>query len=213
MGQFSDIKTLIFDFGGVIINLDMQKCVESMRKLGFQNVDQYLGNFAQKDFFLDFEKGKIDTAQFRAELRKMFPVPVTDAQIDEAWCDFLQDIPMEKLELLEKLKKKYRLLMLSNTNPLHISTKAGAEFSKAGKTIYDYFDKCYFSYEMKMAKPDKEIFEALLKDAKIQPEECLFLDDGPKNIQVAAELGIQTYLVKEHENLDFLLHLDEDGID
>jgi putative hydrolase of the HAD superfamily len=84
---------------------------------------------------------------------------------------------------------------------------APKEFAKHGKTIYDYFDKCYLSYEMKMAKPDVEIFEAVLQDAYLKPEECLFLDDGIKNIETASRLGIQTYLVDCNESLDFLLSI------
>lgn len=208
MKQFSGITTLIFDFGGVIINLDLPTCIQNLKELGVDNVEQYLSNFGQKEFFLQFEKGQIGIPEFRTEIRKLAGVKLTDDQIDGAWCSFLTDIPAEKLALLSELKKKYRMLLLSNTNPLHIEVSAAGEFAKAGKTIHDFFDKCYFSYEMGMAKPDKEIFEAVLSDAGVTPEECLFLDDGPKNIDMAAKLGIQTYLVDVTENLDFLLNID-----
>ena len=208
MKQFSQISTLVFDFGGVIINLDLPKCIQNLKELGLNNVEKYLSNFGQKEFFLQFEKGQIGVAEFRAEIRKLTETELTDDQIDSAWCSFLTDIPAEKLALLSELKKKYRMLLLSNTNPLHIEVSAAGEFAKYGKTIHDFFDKCYFSYEMGMAKPDKEIFEALLLDAEVKPEECLFLDDGPKNIDMAAKLGIQTYLVDVTENLDFLLNID-----
>lgn len=208
MKQFSGITTLIFDFGGVIINLDLPTCIQNLKELGVDNVEQYLSNFGQKEFFLQFEKGQIGIPEFRTEIRKLAGVKLTDDQIDSAWCSFLTDIPAEKLALLSELKKKYRMLLLSNTNPLHIEVSAAGEFAKAGKTIHDFFDKCYFSYEMGMAKPDKEIFEAVLSDAGVKPEECLFLDDGPKNIDMADKLGIQTYLVDVTENLDFLLTID-----
>ncbi|MCE5332335.1 MAG: HAD family phosphatase [Bacteroidales bacterium] len=210
MKQFSNISTLIFDFGGVIINLDMSLCIQNFKNLGVDDVEQYLSNFGQKEFFLQFEKGQIGTSEFRDEIRKLSRRTLSDKEIDDAWCSFLRDIPVEKLELLLKLRKRYRLLALSNTNPLHIETIAAAEFAKAGKgkTIHDFFDKCYFSYEMGMTKPDVEIFEALLKDAGVKPEQCLFLDDGAKNIDTASKLGIQTYLVGEKENLDFLLNID-----
>ena len=208
MKQFAQISTLIFDFGGVIINLDLPKCIQNLKELGVNDVEKYLSNFGQKEFFLQFEKGQIGIPEFRSEIRKIAKVQLTDEQIDGAWCSFLTDIPAEKLMLLSELKKKYRMLLLSNTNPLHIEVSAAGEFAKAGKTIHDFFDKCYFSYEMGMAKPDKEIFEAVLSDAGVKPEECLFLDDGPKNIDMAAKLGIQTYLVDVTENLDFLLDID-----
>ena len=208
MKQYNNISTLIFDLGGVIVDLDLAKCIQNFKDLGLENIEQYLSNFGQKDFFMQFEKGQIGIPAFRNEIRKLAGIELTDAQIDEAWCSFLTQIPVEKLHLLSELKKKYRLLMLSNTNPLHIQTAVAAEFSKTGKTMQDFFDKCYLSYEMGMVKPDVEIFEALLADAQVKAEECLFLDDGKKNIDTAAALGIQTYWVKPNENLNFLLDID-----
>ena len=208
MKQFNNISTFIFDLGGVIVDLDLPKCIQNFKELGLENIEQYLSNFGQKDFFMQFEKGQIGIPAFRNEIRKLAGIELTDAQIDKAWCSFLTQIPVEKLHLLSELKKKYRLLLLSNTNPLHIETAVAAEFSKTGKTMQDFFDKCYLSYEMGMVKPDVEIFEALLTDAQVKAEECLFLDDGKKNIDTAAALGIQTYWVKPNENLNFLLDID-----
>lgn len=208
MKQFNSVKNLIFDFGGVLINLDLPQCIQNIKDLGIPDVEQYLSNFGQKEFFLDYEKGNIDTPTFRNEIRKLAEKPIEDSQIDAAWCSFLCDIPLEKLELLTKLREKYNLYLLSNTNPLHIEVSAAGEFAKVGKTIHDFFDKCYFSYRMKMVKPDIEIFKTMLSDSQLVPDECLFLDDGQKNIEVASSLGIRTYLVSPHENLDFLLNIN-----
>ena len=208
MKQYNNISTLIFDLGGVIVDLDLPKCIQNFKDLGLENIEQYLSNFGQKDFFMQFEKGQIGIPAFRNEIRKLAGTELSDAQIDKAWCSFLTQIPVEKLHLLSELKKKYHLLLLSNTNPLHIQTAVAAEFSKTGKTMQDFFDKCYLSYEMGMVKPDVEIFKALLADAQVKAEECLFLDDGKKNIDTASALGIQTYWVKPNENLNFLLDID-----
>jgi haloacid dehalogenase superfamily, subfamily IA, variant 3 with third motif having DD or ED len=205
MKQFKNISTLIFDLGGVLINLDLPQCIQNFKELGLQNFEQHLSLFGQKGFFLQFEKGQISTAKFREEIRKICPNPLTDAQIDAAWCSFLCDIPNQKLEMLLELKKKFRLLLLSNTNQLHIEVNAATEFAKIDKKITDIFDKCYYSYAMGMAKPDTEIFEEVLKDAGVTAAECLFLDDGPKNTEQAAKMGIQSYLVDINEDLSFLL--------
>ncbi|MFZ4725271.1 MAG: HAD family hydrolase [Paludibacter sp.] len=205
MKHFNNITTIIFDFGGVLINLNLNQCILNFKKLGLVNFEQYLSNFGQTGFFLQFEKGQITVEEFRNEIRKLCPNPLTDVQIDEAWCSFLCDIPNQKLEILSELKKNFRLLLLSNTNQLHIEISAAGEFAKVGKSINDYFDKCYFSYQMGMAKPDDEIFYSILNDANVTPDECLFLDDGIKNIEQAAKLGIQTYLVDVNEDLSFLL--------
>jgi len=205
MKQFSNISTLIFDLGGVLINLDLPQCIQNFKDLGLQNFEQHLSLFGQKGFFLQFEKGQISIPEFRAEIRKICPNPLSDAQIDTAWCSFLCDIPSQKMEMLLELKKKFRLLLLSNTNKLHIEVSTAGEFAKIGKKITDVFDKCYYSYAMGMAKPDADIFEAVLTDAGVTANECLFLDDGPKNTEQAAKLGIQTYLVDINEDLSFLL--------
>ncbi|MDD3078517.1 MAG: HAD family phosphatase [Paludibacter sp.] len=207
MKQFRNITTLIFDFGGVLINLDLPQCIQNIQKLGFEKVDEFLSNFGQSDFFLKYEKGQIDTPEFRENIRKYTSLDVTDEQIDAAWCSFLCDIPREKIDLLLDLRKKYRLFLLSNTNPLHIDVSGGGEFAKVGLTYNDVFERCYFSYKMGLAKPDPAIFKALLADAGVQSKECLFLDDGQKNIDTAASLGFQTYLVAPHEDLSFLREL------
>jgi putative hydrolase of the HAD superfamily len=205
MKHYSNITTLIFDFGGVIINLDIDKCILNLKQLGVENAELYLSNFGQKDFFLQFEKGQIGVEEFRNEIRNLVAKPLTDRQIDEAWCSFLCDIPPKKLEIILALKKKFRILLLSNTNPLHIEVSAAGEFAKTGKKMTHYFDKCYLSYEMKMAKPNADIFQALLVNEQVAAHQCLFLDDGTKNIEQAEKLGFQTYLVDVNEDLSFLL--------
>ncbi len=205
MKQFNNITTIIFDFGDVLIKLNLKRCIQNIKNLGVNDVEKYLSNFGQSDFFMKFEVGEIGIQEFREEIRKLTTSEVTDQEIDAAWCSFLDVIPQEKLDLIVELRKKYRILLLSNTNPLHIEKSAATEFGKRGKTMYDYFDTCYLSYEMKLAKPDKNIFLAVLADAKVKAEECLFLDDGIKNIETANSLGFQTYHVHPEESLDFLL--------
>jgi glucose-1-phosphatase len=208
MKHFHNITTLIFDFGGVLINLDLAQCIQNFKQLGLQNFEQYLSNFGQKGFFLQFENGEIGINEFRTHIRNLCPKPLTDTQIDQAWCSFLCNIPNEKLEMLLELKKKFKVLMLSNTNPLHIDVSAAGEFARVGKTKDDFFDKCYLSYEMGLVKPNTDIFDALLADAGVKADECLFLDDGLKNIETAQKIGIQSYLVEANEDLRFLLNKD-----
>ena len=207
MKQFRNISTLIFDFGGVIVNLDLPQCIQNLKNLGLGDVEKYLSNFGQSGFFLKWESGELTIEEFRTEIRKLTSNELTDKQIDDAWCSFLTDIPAEKIEVLKLLRNKYKLLLLSNTNPLHIQVSAAGEFAKYGGTMNDFFDKCYLSYEMGLIKPNANIFEALLKDAGVRAEECLFIDDGPKNIETASKLGFQTRLVKQEDDLSFLLSL------
>jgi epoxide hydrolase-like predicted phosphatase len=205
MKQFNNISTIIFDLGGVLCDLDIDQCILNFKRLGLENFEHNLNNFGQSGFFMQLEKGLITAAEFRNEVRKLTSKPLTDAQIDEAWNSFLVGIPSEKLNLILELRKKFRIVLLSNTNIIHFPDTVARFFNYNGMTTSDYFDKCYLSYEMGMAKPDLEIFEAVLADARVKPEECLFLDDGLKNIEQAAKLGIQTYLVDVNEDLSWLV--------
>lgn len=204
--QFINVNTIIFDFGGVVVNLNIDQCIQKINDLGVVNVEQFLSNYGQKDFFLKYEKGEIDTPEFRNNIRNMCQTPLTDAQIDNAWCAFLVDIPKEKVQIVKELKKKFKLLLLSNTNQLHIENSAVQALAPHHCTLNELFDKTYLSYEMKMAKPNEDIFRALLNDAEVNAENCLFLDDGPKNIETAKNMGFQTYWVNKNESLQFLLH-------
>ena len=206
MKHFRNITTLIFDLGGVLINLDINQCILNFKRLGLENFEQYLNNFAQSGFFMQFEKGQIDAKEFRDEIRSRSRNPLTDAEIDAAWCSFLLDIPVEKLEMLVELRKKFRIILLSNTNSIHFPNTERIILSTTGKKLSGYFDQCYLSYEMKMAKPDQAVFENILTLENVKADTCLLLDDGLKNITEADKMGLQTYLVKEHEDLSFLLN-------
>ena len=200
MSKYKNVTTIIFDLGGVIIDLDWNLCIHNFENLGIFNMKNLVSTTLQKGFVLDYEMGMITDAQFRDEIRKNASGEVTDHQIDHAWTSLLVGIPEEKLNLLSELKKKYKILMLSNTNNLSFRYSEKM-FEVNGKNINDFFDKCYLSYKMKLAKPKPEIFEALLEDAGVKAEECLFLDDGIHNIETASELGMQTWLVEPYTSL------------
>ncbi len=205
MISLNNISTLIFDFGGVIINLDLPLCIRNLKAIGAHDAEKYLSNFGQAGFFLQWEKGEIDLPQFRNEIRKISVGNPSNEAIDAAWCSFLQDIPESRIKLLLELKKKYRLLLLSNSNPLHIDVSAKNEFGKFGLSLNDIFEHCFISYQMGMTKPDPAIFQTVLEESGVKACECLFLDDGTKNVDIARSIGIPSYLVKQGENLDFLL--------
>lgn len=207
MTNQNTISTLVFDFGGVVINLDLPLCISRLKAIGADNVEQYLSNFGQSGFFLEWEQGSIGLQEFRNNIRAISSKNPTDSEIDEAWMSFLQDIPAEKIAILRQLRNKYRILMLSNTNPLHIEQSAAKAFAKHGTTREELFDKCYLSYELGMTKPNNNIFEYLLKDAGVQAGECLFIDDGIKNIETAHAMGFKTRLVTQDESLEFLLSI------
>lgn len=198
------IKNLLIDFGGVLIDLDRTHCIENFKKLGFENIEEMLNIYHQQGVFMAQEKGLATPAEFHDELRKMIGKPVTDEQLDAAWNSFLLNIPEYKLELLLKLREKYVVYLLSNTNEIHWKWSCQNVFPYRTFKVEDYFDKIYLSFEMKMVKPEPEMFKAVIKDAGIDPKETFFIDDSEINCKVAEELGISTYTPKANEDWSHL---------
>lgn len=198
------IKNLIIDFGGVLIDLDRQRCIENFKRLGLPDVEVVLDIYHQQDFFQKYEKGLITSAEFRDVIREKIGKPVTDAQIDDAWNSFLVSIPAAKLDLLLNLRKDYVVYLLSNTNEIHWQWSCQHAFPYKTFRVEDYFEHIYLSYEMNMAKPDAEIFQKVLDDTGIIPAETLFIDDSAANCRAAEALGITTYTPQTGEDWSHL---------
>jgi putative hydrolase of the HAD superfamily len=195
------LKTIIFDLGGVLIDLDKKACIAAFRQLGFHDIDQYLGEYIQQGFFMDLEEGKISVQEYYNEVRRHCARPeLTDEEINRAWYRILDGLPVSKLDLLRKLRKTYQVFALSNTNDIALSYFSTVLFAQQGLTIHDYFDRLFLSHQMGCAKPDAEIFKKMIRESCINPAEALFLDDAESNIATARTLGFQTYLVKPHED-------------
>lgn len=195
-----EIRNLLVDFGGVLINLDRQRCIENFKKLGLTDADEMLGLFQQQGVFMQQEQGLITSAEFHDAIREKIGKQVTDEQIDAAWNSFLVDIPGYKLDFLLKLREKYVVYLLSNTNEIHWRWSCEHVFPYRGFRVEDYFEKIYLSYEMKLMKPDAAIFEAVLSDAGIDPQQTFFIDDSEANCETARSLGISTYTPKAGED-------------
>lgn len=201
------IKTLIFDFGGVLIDLDKERSVKAFSELGIERIDELLSHWCQKGVFLDFEEGKISTDEFLKEIKKMTFRNVSNDEIKQAFYLFLVDLPRYKLDLILQLRKHYQIFLLSNINELIYNYCLNEYFYKYHKKIEDYFDKIYLSFQLNVCKPKKEIFEKMLLDAAINPDETLFLEDGEQNIVTAQSLGLNTFLVKPYEDFSPLFEL------
>lgn len=189
------IKNLLFDLGGVIMDIRRLNCVASFERLGMKDADSFLGEYSQKGPFLQLEEGLINEAQFRDAVREYIDGEVTNEQIDKAFCDFLVGIPTYRLEQLRQLKKQYGIYMLSNTNPIMWHSRIAEEFRQEGMEREDYFDGIVTSFEACSIKPDAKIFHTVVEKLGIKPEETLFLDDSQKNLDAASALGFHTLLV------------------
>jgi len=194
------IKNIIFDLGGVLVRLDKQRCIDAFTKIGHEDFGRIINEYFQEGFFMDYEKGTIDTEEFRAYVREGIKGNASNEEIDEAMAAFLPEIPIEKLNAILEYKKRYRVFLLSNTNPVAIET-VKPMFALGGCPMEDYFEKMYLSYEMKLAKPDIRIFETVLENSSLIPEETLFVDDSPVNLEAAQKLGIKTALMLQENDL------------
>ena len=201
--SLNKFKNIIFDLGGVIINIDLSLTMTAFEELGIKDVPKLFSTTLQQQLFDFQEKGTITSAQFRDEIRKFSTVHLLDSQIDEAWNALLLDLPKARLELLEKVKRSHRTFLLSNTNEIHIQTIQRYLNNEYGiSDLSSFFEKTYLSYQLGMRKPDAEIFKLVLDENKLNPSETLFIDDSKQHILAAEKLGIQTYwLDLSKENL------------
>ena len=187
------IKNIVFDFGGVIADLDKQKAVEAFKSLGIQEAEKYLDPYLQSGAFLEVENGKTDAAGFIAAMQELSGRELSFAQVQNAWLAFITGISRKKLDYILSLRDRhYNTYLLSNTNPF-IMDWACSERFPWGLPLDAYFDKMYFSYKAGFTKPDERIFKYMLGDSGIKPDETLFVEDGKANIDTAEKLGFRTY--------------------
>lgn len=194
------IKNIVFDFGGVLTTIDTQRALDRFRNLGVKEPEQYINSYCQKGPFFELENGDIDAQEFCNRLSDICGREITYQQTKDAWMGFLIEIHEEWLDYLQTIRSRYRLAVLSNTNPFIQSWAQTAEFTSAGKSLADYFDSQFFSYRMHCSKPNEEIYLKMLEEGAMKAEETLFVDDGARNIEAAARVGIKTLKVENGED-------------
>lgn len=195
------IKTVIFDMGGVIITLDENKAGKRFVELGMKEFAEKMDPYKQVGLNGQLEEGKISEEEYRRMVSEKLGREVSFEELQHCWLGYMKEVPARNLMALRKLKEQgYRVVLLSNTNP-YVSAWVDSEaFSGDGHPIGDYFDAMYRSYEVKYMKPDENFFRYVLGQEKTMPEECLFIDDGPRNCCAASELGLFTYCPQNGED-------------
>ncbi len=201
MGQAPNFKNILFDLGGVILDINVQATLKRFYELGFPAELMQFPDSMSTDLYYKYGTGKLDTEQFRNQIRKAAGVEMSDQTFDEAWNSMLVRFPEERIELLKTLSKRYDLYMLSNTSALHVKVFEKMYLDVAGEPLNKVFKKLYYSHEIGWHKPDPEAWEFVIRDAAIKAEETLFLDDTIHNIKAAQELGFQAIHIHERTNL------------
>ena len=186
------IKNIIFDWGGVLIHLDRQRCTDTFAQYGVEVGDELTNPYGHRRDLINFELGLMSVDEFHDTVRRIYGVQLTDEQIDHAWNALLVGIPTYKLDTLLELRKYYRLFLLSNTNAVHWK-EGRKQFEYKGLQMEDYFDQIFLSHEIHELKPSPEAFRKVAEMAGIKPEETLFVDDLEASCKSAEALGFHTY--------------------
>ncbi len=205
-----NIKNIIFDFGGVIIDIDYKRSIDAFVKLGCSDFGKIYSQASQTEIFDKIDKGLISNDEFRNELKKYFPPETTVQMIDDAWNAILIGIPEHRIHLLEQIRKNYQIFLMSNTNAIHY-----IEYTKELKEKFGYddlsclFEKVYLSFELGMRKPDQNFFKLILEENHLSPRETAFIDDLDLNLIPAQNLGMKTIWLNNGNDVTDLF---EDGL-
>ncbi|WP_320051816.1 HAD family phosphatase [uncultured Acetobacteroides sp.] len=196
------IRNIIFDFGGVIINIDYHLTAKAFEGLGVTNFKNLFSQASQSNLFDNLEIGAISPSEFRNELRRIINLDITDEQLDNAWNAMLLDYPKHRLAFLSMIKDRYRTFLLSNTNQIHMDCYYASLLKEHGINGLDsLFEKLYFSHEVGLRKPDPAIYQLVLDQNKLKAEETLFIDDSAQNLSTPNSLGIQVYHLTNGEDV------------
>ena len=194
------IKNIIFDLGGVILDIDENVVYQELGKLGI-NVSELPRSKEFRDIMSKFDTGIYTAPTFRKKMKVLVgQEKMTDQKFDSIWNAMLLDIPRERIEAIEQIKKHYKIFLMSNTNEIHYDLYIRDLQLRFGYNEFDaLFDKSYFSFAEHLEKPDPRFFELILDHQHLVPEETLFIDDTATNIKVAKQLGLKTYHISREE--------------
>jgi glucose-1-phosphatase len=196
------ITNIVFDWGGVITNINYHATVDAFSKIGHYNFEKFFTHHHQDNLFKNFEKGLVKPEELITSISNEIGKDISRKDIEIAWCAMLLDTPPARLEILKKLKDKYKIYLLSNTNSIHANY-----YTNLLRKLYNIdfpflFQKVYYSYEVGMRKPDLEIFEFVITDSRLDPQSTLFIDDTEINIQSADAVGMQALFLKSDYSIE-----------
>ena len=194
------IKNIIFDLGGVILDIDENVVYRELEKMGI-DIHELSHSKEFTDILSKFDIGVYTAPTFRKKVKTYLKMEkMTDERFDELWNAMLLDIPRERIEAIEQVKKHYKIFLMSNTNEIHYDLYVRDLQLRFGYNEFDaLFNKAYFSFDIHLEKPDPRFFELILDHEHLLPEETLFIDDTAKNIAAAKTLGINTYHISRDE--------------
>ena len=202
--MYEGIKSVIFDLGGVIYDVDYHKTINGFKALGIDHFEEVYAKAGQSDLFNDFEEGKISRAIFVERIKNLSRKNMTSSQIVNAWNGMLLGFMPDAIACLKRLSSSYRLFLLSNTNEIHIQeieNRVGAAFFS---DFCSLFEKVYLSHELGLRKPHPEVFTHILKEQGLKANETLFIDDSIQHVDGAIKAGLHAHHLTDDQTIDQL---------
>jgi len=200
--MLEEIRNIIFDLGGVLLNIDPQRTIDAFAKLGMPQLVSNSGLSYDHDIFFRMEQGQISPEEFRNGIQKLLPKPVSNEAIDEAWTAMLLDFPEIRVQLVKNMAKSYRIFLFSNTNAIHVA-KYHANFRKQhGFEVSSLFEKDFYSNEIGFRKPTAESFQEIIRLSGIDPKESLFIDDSKQNVDAAIASGLNGFWLQPGQKVE-----------
>lgn len=202
MELLNGIRNIIFDLGGVLLNIDPKKTIEAFGELGMEQMVGDKGHTYDHEIFYQMEQGKISSDEFRNGVLQLLPNRVSYQQIDDAWTAMLLDFPAIRVQLVKNLRKHYNIYLFSNTNAIHVD-KFHSNFSQQhGFEVTTLFDKDFYSNEIGYRKPSAESYHEIIRRSGINPQESLFIDDSHPNIEGAVSAGLKGYWLEPGQKVE-----------
>ena len=197
------IKTVVFDFGGILFDLDREGAVRAFERIGLSDANVRLDKYHQRGIFQLLEEGRLTPEEFETQLEPLCGRALTHDEVQQAWMGYVgAPVDRRKLDYIDDLRRRgYSVMLLSNTNPYIQEWADSASFTTWGRSLPSYMDRLFLSFQMGVMKPEPRIFLMMLDEAQLMPEETLFIDDGQSNVDAACRIGIQA--INPGENVDW----------
>ena len=205
MIDLSSIETIIFDLGGVVVDLDLSLTIKSFEKFGIKDPERFIRHGAHSDIFLKLETGEVTEKEFYTGIRELAGKELSDDKIRHAWCAMFTHLPDKRVRIIEHLKKGHRVVLLSNTNTIHRRHFDG--MADGYNSLSDLFDKVYYSFILHDHKPNISVFRKVIVEEGLKPSSTLFLDDTQKNIVAARTTGMHTMLVTPENQMEDIFRI------
>lgn len=189
--RLANYETIIFDLGEVIVDLDPQAVITAFSKLTEGGGNDLRELIVGSPYLYQYETGVLTDGQFIAQVNQLFDSEISQEDFFHAWNLMIRDIPLKRLELIQKLLNTHRVLILSNTNRMHEVCFEEMMVSRIGTTMRELAHIAYYSHDIGLRKPNEDIYEFVIREQQLDPSRSLFLDDKTENIQAARQVGLK----------------------